>query len=129
MTGTLDEFGSVFTALADPNRRTVLERLARAGEGTATTLAAGLPISRQAVVKHLTLLAQARLVTAQRHGREMRYSVQPGRLSSAARSLEAIAVDWDRTLAALKRIAEDVQLTDKPLGESMPRPYQSKPPS
>ena len=105
-TGTLDEFDSVFVALADPRRRDVLERLARVGEGTATTLAADLPISRQAVVKHLALLDQAQLVRARRSGREVRYSVQPSRLASTADAVEAVAAGWDRTLAALRRIAE-----------------------
>lgn len=104
---TLTELDEVFTALADPNRRTVLERLAGAGEATATTLAADLPISRQAVVKHLAHLDRARLVAARRHGREVRYRVQPGRLAAAAHGIEAIAAGWERTLAALKRIAED----------------------
>lgn len=106
---SFDELGDIFTALADPSRRTVLEHLALAGEGTATTIAAELPISRQAVVKHLVQLDRARLVEAQRSGREVRYRVQPDRLASAARSIEAIAVNWDRTLSALKAIAEEGQ--------------------
>jgi DNA-binding transcriptional ArsR family regulator len=106
MTRTLDEFDDVFVALADRNRRIVLERLALAGGGTATTIARGLPISRQAVVKHLALLDRARLVQARRSGREVRYSVQPGRLVATAQEMEAIAAGWDRTLTALKRIAE-----------------------
>jgi len=109
MPGALDEFGDVFTALADPNRRIVLERLAIAGDGTATTIAEDLPISRQAVVKHLSHLDRARLVQAHRHGREVRYSVRPGRLAATAQGIEAIATGWDSTLAALKRIAEDTK--------------------
>lgn len=112
MTGTLDEFSDVFAALADPHRRIVLERLALAGEGTATTLAEGLPISRQAVVKHLAHLDRARLVQARRRGREVRYSVQPGQLVSTAQGLAAIATGWDRTLAELKRVAESMQTSD-----------------
>lgn len=112
MTRTLDEFGAVFTALADPNRRTVLERLALAGEGTATTIAEELPISRQAVVKHLAHLDRARLVQARRRGREVRYSVHPGRLAATAQGIEAIAAGWDRTLLALKRIAEEPPAAD-----------------
>jgi DNA-binding transcriptional ArsR family regulator len=106
MMQSLDAFDDVFTALADPSRRAVLERLAVAGEGTATTIAAGLPISRQAVVKHLAHLNRARLVQARRAGREVRYSVKPERLASTAQGIEEIAAGWDRTLAALKRIAE-----------------------
>ena len=111
--GTLDEFGDVFAALADPSRRIVLERLALAGEGTATTLAQDLPISRQAVVKHLAQLDRARLVRARRQGREMRYSVQPARLAAAAQRIEAIAASWDNTLLALKQIAEATEAADQ----------------
>ena len=107
MIGTLDQFDEVFVALADPSRRAVLQTLAEAGEGTATTLAAGLPISRQAVVKHLTQLDRARLVESRRAGREVRYSVRPERLVAAAEGIEAIAESWDRTLAKLKKVAED----------------------
>ncbi|MGB3306940.1 MAG: metalloregulator ArsR/SmtB family transcription factor [Thermomicrobiales bacterium] len=107
MIPALDEFDEVFTALADPTRRLVLERLAEAGRGTATTLARELPISRQAVVKHLIALDRAQLVQAHRQGREVRYSVRAGRLTATAQGLEAIAASWDRTLLALKRVAEE----------------------
>lgn len=106
MMPTLDQFDAVFTALADPHRRTVLHRLALEGEGTATTIARGLPISRQAVVKHLAQLERAQLVLARRSGREVRYSARPNRLAATAEGLEAIAAGWDRSLLALKRIAE-----------------------
>jgi DNA-binding transcriptional ArsR family regulator len=107
VTTALDELGDLFAALADPNRRLVLERLAERGEGTATTLAQGLPISRQAVVKHLALLDRAGLVSAHRRGREVRYRVLPNRLAAAAGGLEEVAAGWDQTLLALKRIAEE----------------------
>ncbi len=109
MTAALDDFGEVFAALADPNRRAVLARIAAAGEGTATEIAAALPISRQAVVKHLALLDRARLVQSRRRGREVRYRVQPGRLAATAHELEAVAAGWDRTLALLKRVAEEAE--------------------
>lgn len=109
MNTSLEEFDAVFVALADSTRRAVLERLAEAGEGTATTLAAGLPVSRQAVVKHLAQLDRARLVEASRRGREVRYSVLPGRLAATAQGIDEIAASWDRTLAALKRVAEETQ--------------------
>ncbi len=109
MIAALDDLDAVFAALADPSRRAVLERLAQTGDGTATTLAEDLPISRQAIVKHLSLLNRAELVQGQRRGREMRYRVCTDRLSQAGRHIEAIAVDWDRTLAALKRIAEQAE--------------------
>lgn len=112
MTPSLDEFSDVFVALADPSRRNVLERLARDGESTATTLAEDLPISRQAIVKHLAVLDRAQLVQARRLGREARYSVRPGRLAATAEGIEAIASGWDHTLAALKRIAENTHPPD-----------------
>lgn len=103
----LDDHGDIFAALADPHRRAVLERIA-AGDGsvTATEIAAGLPISRQAVFKHLRLLHRARLVEGVRRGREVRYRALPGRLAAAGHGLEAVAAGWDDTLAALKRDAE-----------------------
>jgi DNA-binding transcriptional ArsR family regulator len=107
MSAVLDDLDAVFAALADPSRRAVLERLAQTGEGTATSLAEDLPISRQAIVKHLAQLNRAELVEGRKRGREMRYRVCTDRLSSAGRRIQAIAVDWDRTLAALKRIAEE----------------------
>jgi DNA-binding transcriptional ArsR family regulator len=106
MSRTLSEFADVFAALADPNRRTVLEHLVEVGEGTATTLAEDLPFSRQAVVKHLARLDRAQLVQSRRAGREVRYSARPGRLASTGQGMEAIASGWDRTLTTLKWIAE-----------------------
>jgi len=106
MSATLDELDLVFSALADASRRDILERLVQNGEGTATSLAGDLPISRQAVVKHLNQLDRAMLVTSRKVGREVRYQPYPERLSSTARQIEAIATDWDHTLAMLKRIAE-----------------------
>ncbi len=96
----------VFAALADPTRRSVLQRLADDGDGTATTLDDGLPVSRVAVVKHLGVLDRAGLVTRQRHGREVRYRVQPQQLSDTAHWMDELAAAWDVRLAALKRLAE-----------------------
>jgi hypothetical protein len=64
------------------------------------------------VVKHLAQLDRARLVQAQRRGREMRYRALPDQLVSAAHGIEAVAASWDRTLAALKRVAEEMQRAD-----------------
>lgn len=111
-TVTLAAFDEVLLALADPSRRAVLERLAQAGEGTATTLAADLPITRQAVVKHLAHLDRVQLVSAEKRGREMRYRVHPERLIATARGLEAVARQWDRTLLALKQFAEAAEAAE-----------------
>jgi len=97
---------AVFAALADPTRWRLLGTLAAQGEGTATTLAAQLPVSRPAVVKHLVVLDRAGLVDRRRSGREVRYRVRPERLDATARQMAAVAAAWDRRLAAIKRMAE-----------------------
>ncbi len=99
----------VLGALADPTRRQLLDLLAAKGEVTATTLAEGLPVSRQAVVKHLAVLTAAGLVAGSRVGREVRYSVRPAALDATARWMAALASDWDRRLATIKRIAEQAE--------------------
>ncbi len=101
-----DPVDSVLVALADPTRRRLLDLLADQGEGTATTLAERLPVSRQAVVKHLAVLDAAGLVAGSRVGREVRYAVRPVALNATARWMTALAADWDRRLATIKRIAE-----------------------
>ncbi|MGC0334391.1 DNA-binding transcriptional ArsR family regulator [Streptomyces sp. SAI-170] len=97
---------SVLGALADPTRRRLLDLLAEHGEATATTLAGQLPVSRQAVVKHLAVLDTAGLVSASRVGREVRYAVRPAALDTTARWMASLASEWDRRLARIKRIAE-----------------------
>jgi len=96
----------VFAALADPTRWRVLTLLAERGEGTATTLAGELPVSRPAVIKHLAVLDRAGLVESRRRGREVRYTVRPERLDATARDLADLAAAWDARLAAIKRMAE-----------------------
>jgi DNA-binding transcriptional ArsR family regulator len=97
----------VFAALADPTRWRVLTLLAERGDGTATTLAGELPVSRPAVIKHLAVLDRAGLVEARRRGREVRYTVRPERLDATARDLAELAAAWDARLAAIKRMAEE----------------------
>jgi DNA-binding transcriptional ArsR family regulator len=97
----------VLAALADPTRRRLLDALAARGEATATTLAATLPVSRQAVVKHLAVLGRAGLVRGARRGREVRYAVRPERLDATASWLAGLAAEWDARLAAIKRVAEE----------------------
>ena len=104
--GTAEAVDSVLVALADPTRRRLLELLAAQGEATATTLAGRLPVSRQAVVKHLAVLDAAGLVSGSRIGREVRYAVRPAALDGTARWMAALAADWDRRLATIKRVAE-----------------------
>jgi DNA-binding transcriptional ArsR family regulator len=98
--------GSVLAALADPTRRRLLDLLATQGEVTATTLASQVPFSRQAVVKHLTVLDAAGLVSGTRVGREMRYGLRPAALDSTVRWMTALAAHWDQRLATIKHFAE-----------------------
>jgi DNA-binding transcriptional ArsR family regulator len=104
--GTVEAVDTVLTALADPTRRRLLDLLAAEGEATATTLAGHLPVSRQAVVKHLAVLEAAGLVSGGRIGREVRYTVRPAALDATAQWMASLAADWDRRLARIKRVAE-----------------------
>ena len=102
-----DVVQDVLTALADPMRRRILEVLAGRGAGTATTLAEEVPVSRQAVVKHLAVLDRAGLVVGRRTGREVRYRVRAEALDATARWMSRLAVEWDLRLHAIKWIAEE----------------------
>ncbi|GGV43267.1 MULTISPECIES: metalloregulator ArsR/SmtB family transcription factor [Streptomycetaceae] len=104
--GSVAAVDSVLAALADPTRRQLLDLLAAQGQVTATTLAERLPVSRQAVVKHLAVLDAAGLVAGNRVGREVRYAVRPAALDTTARWMSALAADWDHRLADVKRVAE-----------------------
>jgi DNA-binding transcriptional ArsR family regulator len=93
----------VFTALADPSRRAILAALAAAGPATATDLATRLPITRQAIAKHLTLLAEVGLVAAEPgERRRVRYRLRSAPMQVAQQFLAALARDWDSQLDALK---------------------------
>ncbi|MFI6799508.1 ArsR/SmtB family transcription factor [Streptosporangium canum] len=107
--GAVEAADSVLVALADPTRRQLLDLLAAQGEATATTLAGRLPVSRQAVVKHLAVLDAAGLVSGSRVGREVRYAVRPAALDATAQWMAALAADWDRRLANIKRVAEEAE--------------------
>ena len=105
---------SVLGALADPMRRQLLDLLAAQGEVSATALAERVPVSRQAVVKHLAVLDAAGLVSGRRVGREVRYAVRPAALDATARWMAALAADWDRRLAHIKRVAEAAERDSRP---------------
>lgn len=107
MSGAAEPAGPVFVALADPTRFRVLALLAERGEGTATTLAGELPVSRPAVIKHLGVLDRAGLVEARRQGKEVRYTVRTEPLQRTAAWLDGLATDWDERLKRLKRLAEE----------------------
>ncbi len=93
----------MFAALADPTRRSVLQQLSAAGPLTATELALTTPVTRQAVVKHLSQLAEAGLVARQRQGREVRYGLEKRTLVGAQAWLAEVGGQWDDRLAALSR--------------------------
>jgi DNA-binding transcriptional ArsR family regulator len=97
-----DSAGAVFGALADPTRRQLLSAIA-AHPATATELAIELPISRQAVVKHLSALSDAGLLERQRSGRDVRYRVTPAPLNDAVSWMADVGGQWDERLAALAR--------------------------
>jgi DNA-binding transcriptional ArsR family regulator len=96
----------LWAAVADPTRRRLLDALLAHGEATATTLAGELPVTRQAIAKHLAVLERAALVDSRRVGREVRYTVRPERLDVATERLARVAAEWDGRLTAIKRLAE-----------------------
>jgi DNA-binding transcriptional ArsR family regulator len=96
-----DATGRVFGALADPNRRYVVEALAERGTATATELAAELNVSRQAVAKHFAALSDAGLVESRREGRETRYELTPQPLAGALDWMADVGEQWDARLARL----------------------------
>jgi DNA-binding transcriptional ArsR family regulator len=91
----------VFTALADPTRRELLRSLSERPELTASRLAGELPISRQAVAKHLAALHKAGLVEPRREGRETHYVLTPAPLADAMSWMAEVGASWDRRLARL----------------------------
>jgi DNA-binding transcriptional ArsR family regulator len=93
----------VFDALGDPGRRSLVEAVASRGTATATELAAGLPVTRQAVAKQLATLADAGLLRATRAGRETRYEVTPEPLGDAVAWMVSVGAQWDERLARLGR--------------------------
>jgi DNA-binding transcriptional ArsR family regulator len=99
---------AVFAALAEPTRRSILAALATRGPATATDLAGFLPISRQAITKHLELLAAAGLVLAEPgERRRIRFGVNAAPMAIAQSYLAALAQDWDSKLARLQRALDD----------------------
>lgn len=95
----------VFDALGDPTRRHIVESLSR-GEASATQLAADLPVTRQAVSKHLTALRDAGLVESRRQGRETLYRVNADPLDEAAAWIVRVGGEWDARLERLRTLVE-----------------------
>jgi DNA-binding transcriptional ArsR family regulator len=98
--------GAVFGALADPTRRHLVEVLAAEPGATATGLASSLPISRQAVSKHLHLLAEAGLVNRRRRGREALFELDAGPLAEAVAWIGTVGAEWEANLDGLKDLLE-----------------------
>ncbi len=96
----------LWSAIGDPSRRQVLDLLVSHGEVSASWLAGQVPFSRQAVSKHLVVLERSGLVSRRKQGREVLYQVEAGRLDQATRAMAEQAAQWDRRLAAIKRLAE-----------------------
>jgi DNA-binding transcriptional ArsR family regulator len=95
--------GAVFGALSDPTRRALLSTIAEHPAATATELASQLPISRQAVLKHLNALTEAGLLDRTRSGREVRYQFTPAPLSDAVSWMTQVGAEWDERLKVLGR--------------------------
>lgn len=99
-----DPVGVVFAALADHTRRQVVSHLSAQGPATPTQLASQLPITRQAVAKHLAALSDAGLVAVTRSGREARYRLTPAPLADAMTWMVEVGAEWDRRLDALRAL-------------------------
>lgn len=99
----------LWSAIGDPNRRRMLDLLLTAGGGTATTLSEKLPVTRQAVTKHLIVLDRVGLVHVTPVGRERRYDVDEAQLARAVAQLTEVGATWDARLRRIKSIAEAIQ--------------------
>ncbi|MGW5388013.1 ArsR/SmtB family transcription factor [Nocardia sp. NPDC003963] len=109
MTTAVDD--ELWSAIGDPTRRRMLDLLLAEGDGTATGLSERLPVTRQAVAKHLGVLDRAGLVHAASAGRERRYRVDEDRLARAVAQLSSVGAAWDARLRRIKSIAETIQQT------------------
>ena len=99
----------LWSAIGDPTRRRILDLLLADGNGTATSLSEQLPVTRQAVAKHLGVLDRVSLVRATPAGREKRYQVDDAQLARAVAQLASVGAAWDARLQRIKRIAEAIQ--------------------
>jgi DNA-binding transcriptional ArsR family regulator len=107
MSATVDD--DLWSAIGDPTRRRLLDLLLAAGQGTATTLSMHLPMTRQAVTKHLVVLDRVGLIQAAPAGREKRYHVDEDQLARAAAQLNSVGATWDARLRRIKSLAETIQ--------------------
>lgn len=104
----------LWSAIGDPTRRRLLDLLLADGGGTASSLGRQLPVTRQAVAKHLDVLDRVGLVSATAAGRERRYHVDDAQLRRAAAQLASVGTTWDARLQRIKRMAEAIQAENDP---------------
>lgn len=101
-----DRVDRIFSALSDPTRRAVIMCLSDVGPTTLSRVADGLPVTRQAVAKHLAALEQAGLVSASADGRSRTFRLTPGPLTEAMGWMVDVGADWDSRLELLRRYVE-----------------------
>ena len=111
MNATIDD--ELWSAVGDPTRRRMLDLLLVDGGSTATTLSEQLPVTRQAVAKHLGVLDRVGLVHVTPSGRERLYEVDEAQLARAVAQLSSVGATWDARLRRIKRIAEAIQRSQK----------------
>jgi DNA-binding transcriptional ArsR family regulator len=99
----------LWAALGDPTRRRLLDLLLADGSGTATSLSGSMPVTRQAVAKHLGVLERTELVVPRKVGREVRYVVNEAQFACAVEQLASVGAAWDARLRRIKTIAESIQ--------------------
>lgn len=107
MTSAADD--DLWSAIGDPTRRQVLDLLLAAGSGTATSISGRLPVSRQAVAKHLAVLVRVGLVQGEPVGREHHYRIDDEQFARAVAQLNAVSTAWDGRLRRIKGLAETLQ--------------------
>ena len=107
MTAAVDD--DLWSAVGDPTRRRMLDLLLADGDGTATSLSKRLPVTRQAIAKHLGVLDRAGLVHSSPAGRERRYQVDEAQLARAVAQLSSVGTAWDARLRRIRQIAEAIQ--------------------
>ncbi|MFB7182475.1 ArsR/SmtB family transcription factor [Streptomyces sp. NPDC056257] len=107
MSAAVDD--DLWSAIGDPTRRRMIDLLLADGQGTATTLSAHLPVTRQAVTKHLAVLDRVGLVRSAPAGREKRYQVDEAQLARAVAQLNSVGEIWDARLRRVKSLAEAIQ--------------------
>jgi DNA-binding transcriptional ArsR family regulator len=107
MTAVIDD--DLWSAIGDPTRRRMLDLLVTAGDGTATSLSKRLPVTRQAVAKHLGVLERVGLVHAAPVGKEMRYRLDDAQFARAVAQLSSVGRSWDARVRRITQIAEAIQ--------------------